>query len=81
MEGADAFTPVHIPSSMIHSSLWKPWPMEIDDKHHDLPIKHDDLPIKKQGNLPIKHGGLPHSKWWFHVVSPSINGDFPIFSP
>jgi len=55
--------------------------MEIDDKHHDLPIKHDDLPIKKQGNLPIKHGGLPHSKWWFHVVSPSINGDFPIFSP
>ena len=78
MEGADAFTPVHIPSSMIHSSLWKPWPMEIDDKHDDLPIKHDDLPIKKPGNLPIKHGGLPHSKWfcfpinkwWFSLISP-----------
>ena len=78
MEGADAFTPVHIPSSMIHSSLWKPWPMEIDDKHYDLPIKHDDLPIKKQGNLPIKK----------LVVFPIQNGDFafkhgdfPIFSP
>ena len=76
MEGADAFTPVHIPSSMIHSSLWKPWPMEIDDKHYDLPIKHDDLPIKNKVIYPLKN-------WWSSpfkmVISPSNMVIFPYF--
>ena len=26
---------------LVHSFLWKPWPIDIDDKHDDLPIKHN----------------------------------------